>query len=443
MPPRHTRAGSSLVTATITVSPSINSLPRHHYSHSYLHNTSYGLLEPAPISIRPVPARPCIQHRRKSSGSSSSSAWSDWDFDLSDWKERSADLSGKIGDKLPGVKYSAGKFAPDSPASLCWERKEHARARLCILIVHDQRANGKPCAAFISTLRVNLALSTSLAPPSPNLLATSPGLPPSTKPLLIRHAEVSPSKYASGTDHLAGITSLDLEATQSSSDRTNSLKLISDYVSQQRSIASTMLVFHPLMLGLLAALTAAAYRFLVKDMRDLPLLFTTSISGLLCIVSVIRFMLRPYEELAKKINSDWLGDDRVIVARFGSTVIGTCVYRIEQVSRRKSHSGGTSGKRASIRAWTVRPRERGRGVGRGLLEKVVDVCLIDNGCEIVDFASAGLRAGADRVLPDWTVGGGLVRLNATFENDEARAEECLANVLQERGYGDKRRRGSR
>ena len=165
----------------------------------------------------------------------------------------------------------------------------------------------------------------------------------------------------------------------------------------------------------------------------------------MCILLAIRFILRPYEDIAEKINWDWLGSDEVVVARFGGTVIGTCVYRTEAGAKKKAQGGlgNTIGKRTIIRAWTVRRRERGRGVGRGLLEKVVELSSKQKGCDGVEFAPAGLRAGAERVLPDWDAGGGWLRFNGEFEKGEARAEQCLKEVLQEKGFGERRRRGSR
>lgn len=250
------------------------------------------------------------------------------------------------------------------------------------------------------------------------------------------------------SDPLANVPPLDFQPATTPQDRTAALKLISDCVTQQRSTASTVLIFHPFTLALFAAVVAIMYTFLVKTTRDLPLLFTTSMGILMCIMVVIQFTLRPYEDLAGKIDWDWLGNDEMLVARFGGTVIGTCVFRIEQGSKKKSQhsssgSGGAGGKRALIRAWTVRRRERGRGVGRGLLESLVTICSKERGCGNIEFAPVGLRAGAERVLPNWGTGGGWTNLNAEFDRAESRAEECLKEVLRDRGIGEKRRRGSR
>ncbi|MCJ1324250.1 hypothetical protein MMC10_000912 [Thelotrema lepadinum] len=254
-----------------------------------------------------------------------------------------------------------------------------------------------------------------------------------------------PTSDASSSDPLTNLPPLDFEPAQSSKDRTDALKLVSDSVTQQRSTASSTLVFHPLTLAIFVTLIAGAYPLLVKRSGDLPILFTTGVGIFMMILGIIRYIVKPYEDLAENINWNWLGDDEMVVALYGGTVIGTCVYRIEQGSKKKSGSGspGSGGKRALIRAWTVRRRERGRGIGRGLLERLVDICAKEKGCDGIEFAPVGLRAGAERVLPDWTAGGGLMKFNSELDRREARAEECLKDVMREKRFGDKKRRGSR
>ena len=254
-----------------------------------------------------------------------------------------------------------------------------------------------------------------------------------------------PTSDNPSSDPLANIPPLDFEQAQSSKERTDALKLISDSITQQRSTASSTLIFHPFTLAIFALLVAGAYPLLVKRSGDLPILFTTGVGILFTILGVIRYIVKPYEDLAESINWDWLASDEVIVALYGGTVIGTCVYRIEQGTKKKSGGGspGSGGRRAMIRAWTVRRRERGRGVGRGLLERLIDICAKEKGCDSIEFAPIGLRAGADRVLPDWAIGGGLTKLNTVFDEEEARAEECLKDILKEKKFGEKKRRGSR
>jgi hypothetical protein len=111
--PRHSISSSSATTTTITISPTPSNSSSITSQPQYLHNTSYGLLEPAKLSVKP-PQRQSLHHRRKSSSSSSSPVWSEKGFDFSELKGRSVDLGEKISEKVPGVRYSAGKsfFSP-------------------------------------------------------------------------------------------------------------------------------------------------------------------------------------------------------------------------------------------------------------------------------------------------------------------------------------------
>ena len=102
MPKARNGITSSTAASTITIPSGIlqsSSIPH------YIHNTSYGLLEPVqPQAI----LRPSLHYRRKSS-SSTTSSWSERGFDLIDLKDKGVDLGGKIREKLPGVRYSASK----------------------------------------------------------------------------------------------------------------------------------------------------------------------------------------------------------------------------------------------------------------------------------------------------------------------------------------------
>ena len=50
---------------------------------------------------------------KRSSSSSSSPIWNEWEFDFGDLKEKSlgigAEIGERIGDKIPGVRYSASE----------------------------------------------------------------------------------------------------------------------------------------------------------------------------------------------------------------------------------------------------------------------------------------------------------------------------------------------
>ena len=248
-------------------------------------------------------------------------------------------------------------------------------------------------------------------------------------------------------DSLANIPPLTFERPQSEEERTSGLKLVADIVTYQKSRASTILIYHPLTVGIWTTFVAVAYALLVKSRGDLPVLFTTAMGLLMVMLAGIRFTARPYDQLVERINWSWLGDDNMVIARFGEEIIGSCVFRIEGPSgKKKSHNGNsgsnsTSGKRSLIRAWSVRRRERGRGIGTGLLETVIDIAK-EKGCETVEFAPAEEIVGGERVLPDYEGFGGYLNFNAEFDRREAQAKEYLKSLVREK-IPEKRRRGSR
>ena len=98
--------------------------------------------------------------------------------------------------------------------------------------------------------------------------------------------------------------------------------------------------------------------------------------------------------LAEEIGWEWLGDDRVIVVKWGEEVIGSLVLGWEEdeaVANGGKKKRGSGGKKrgcwAVVRAWTVRLKYRGKGVGEGLLEEAVRVASL-NSAEGVRFAGS-------------------------------------------------------
>ena len=87
-------------------------LPSTTYGHhNYLQNSKYGLVEPFSLVIPNQVQRHPLHKRSSSSGSSP--IWNEWDFDFGELKEKSlgigAEIGEKIGDKIPGVRYSASE----------------------------------------------------------------------------------------------------------------------------------------------------------------------------------------------------------------------------------------------------------------------------------------------------------------------------------------------
>ncbi|KAK3067106.1 hypothetical protein LTS18_001305 [Coniosporium uncinatum] len=144
----------------------------------------------------------------------------------------------------------------------------------------------------------------------------------------------------------------------------------------------------------------------------------------------IRFFTRHYIFLAEETEwAGWLGEDQVLVAKWGDEVIGACVLGwLRDEGKGKRRKSG----RGEIRAWTVRLKYRGKGVGRGLLEEAVEV-VNRKGGEWLDFAEG--HANAERVLPQY--------YNKAFDKRDLRAYDALQKVIAEKAhFGRRRSRGS-
>ena len=139
----------------------------------------------------------------------------------------------------------------------------------------------------------------------------------------------------------------------------------------------------------------------------------------------VRALSGGYLALAERVGWDWLGADEVLVSEWGTAMIGAVVFREEKGEKR---GGRRRGGRGVVRAWTVRLRERGRGVGRGLVEEVCRVGA-DRGWDGVALEEGGLYD--ERVLP------GL--FHAPFERRAARGRAVWEEVWMEQG-GKKRSR---
>ena len=99
----------------------------------------------------------------------------------------------------------------------------------------------------------------------------------------------------------------------------------------------------------------------------------TTIGGIsMTFLIFIRWMTGGYIGMAEEINMEWLGDDRLIVVKWGEDVIGSLVLGWADNDAAKKRGRRRRGK-AVVRAWTVQLKYRGKGVGEGLLEEAVKV----------------------------------------------------------------------
>lgn len=107
----------------------------------------------------------------------------------------------------------------------------------------------------------------------------------------------------------------------------------------------------------------------------------------------------------------------VLITKWGdSEIIGALVMRVFKRERK-----------AVIRAWTVKIRYRGNGVGRGLLEEGVRVAM-QRGCVAVGGKGVefeGAHANSHRVLPEL--------FNRGVERREKRARAVLEEIVDDVG----------
>lgn len=156
---------------------------------------------------------------------------------------------------------------------------------------------------------------------------------------------------------------------ESEEDRIEGLCLIADSVAQQRQIASKTLLLHPINLAMYLSIVAIVALYMRHDMFSLG----TTIGGLtLACLAAVRWMTGGYVELAEEITMDWLGDDRLIVVKWGGDIIGALVFGWADHDAAKKRGRRRRGK-AVVRAWAVKWKYQGKGVGKGLLEEAVKV----------------------------------------------------------------------
>ncbi|KAI4220792.1 MAG: hypothetical protein L6R36_007367 [Xanthoria steineri] len=362
----------------------------------------------------------------------------------------------KLGDTLESI--PAYRYSATLPA------RNHLRSPLPVDFAHyDDHHDGiSPLTilptAFLSTLRTNIQLSTIDASYEPYLTMSNSAPPPPT-----------PSTQSLTAD----LPTLSTYATTTQSDRTSALHLVADSIAQQRQSSSFSLITHPYPLSLTILILGILSQYL-----DFATFATTAAGVIMILLLGVRMMTGGYIPLAETINFTWLDgpaglrvggkkghgrspsggasgnvdpapltktnsgnvisagggngkrsrnnsnsssrgeakdvENMVIVSKWGEEeIIGALVVR---VSRKE--------KKAVIRAWTVKLRYRGKGVGRGLLEECVRVAK-EKGCGRVEFERE--HANSHKVLPDI--------FNKGFERREKRAKAVLVEVMKEQGVG--------
>jgi GNAT superfamily N-acetyltransferase len=148
-------------------------------------------------------------------------------------------------------------------------------------------------------------------------------------------------------------------------DRIDGLRLVADSVAQQRQVSSKMLIFHPITLATFVLVSAIATQLMLRAYNDWFMVATTLGGITMTFLIFIRWMTGEYIGIAEDIDMAWLGDDR-------EEIIGALVLGWADNDAAKKRGRRKRGK-AVIRAWTVRLKYRGKGVGEGLLEEAVKI----------------------------------------------------------------------
>ena len=253
--------------------------------------------------------------------------------------------------------------------------------------------------------------ASSLPPPSPLASAIAPAEEDFQNFPVLERPSVT-------FDPLAGVPPLSNTLATSSDDKLAALKLVADSVAQQRQFASRVLIFHPLNLAVFGAVLAIITQLILKYKSsgdshwfgaDGALVGTTLAGVAMAALVSVRAITGKYLEEAEALKWDFVGGTPteetngdvmhtpshtrhrssgggsnmrdVLVSKFGDEVIGALVLEWivgEGKGRRKKVGRG------SIRAWTVKLKYRGKGVGTALLEQAVTL-VEEKGGDSIEF----------------------------------------------------------
>ncbi|KAK8052061.1 hypothetical protein PG993_003446 [Apiospora rasikravindrae] len=304
--------------------------------------------------------------------------------------------------------------------------------------------------AFFTFLRANLVVNPSAMSSNANTPMLEPYSsqtlpPPSPVPLAAvsddnHHRNAAAPSLGPVPDDLPP---LEIGVLKDETDQVDALNLVADSIAQQRQLASFYTVFHPYLLAVLIAALGLAFQFSWRMKRDLGMALMLHSAVLMTYLLAIRYFTGRYIAIAEDLRWDWMvspdtGDqDTVIGVRYGKTLIGTLVLRLEPAaavmaaagtSKRRTRSSAFKGGKGVIRAWTVMLRYRSKGVGSDLLHEAVKVTREKCGKDAtVGFAKE--HANSTMVLPEV--------FNGQFRKNEQRAAKALDKVL---GEGTRRKR---
>lgn len=271
---------------------------------------------------------------------------------------------------------------------------------------------------------------------------------PSTSPLARHVTNVNrPSSSSSPQDqagaNLDDIPPLSLDVLTNRNDRIDALKLVADSIAQQRQRAAYGLIFHPFLgaglLAVLGVLYQVAWARRTPSNRDFATAMSLAAALVMAYLLAIRYATAGYIQLAEDLRMDWLtspdtGDEDVVIGtRYGGELIGACVLRLEpgpagpprhrrSRSHHNHHHQNLRGGKGVVRAWTVRLRYRGKGVGADMLHEAVRITRERCGKD-AEVGFAAEHANSQTVLPEM--------FNRTFRKGERRAAGAMEKVVGE------------
>ncbi|KAK5551939.1 hypothetical protein LTR46_010056 [Exophiala xenobiotica] len=333
--------------------------------------------------------------------------------------------------------------------------------RSTALAVGDRIPGFKTSAAFFNTLRANLVLDPDFNPPSlpttpdvlrPTTMTSSGGLPPPSPSPLATYIEgnTDVKTAVAPQNPLDSIPELTTKPALTEDDKVEALHLLADSVAQQRQVASSAIMYHPLTAGIFVLLFGLLYQYMYKGERsDWMLIGTTSAGILMSMLVTIRWLTGGYideaenigtwkwlEQGRKEYDSSAVGDaDDILLTRYGDEVIGTVIVRgqrdtpVGSSPRKPRKNAPTTG---VIRGWTVQRRYRRKGIGQGLLEEAVKLCQT-KGWSGPEFADD--HANSARLVPAPFMG--------FLNKKERQAREMLERVKEDLAPTAAGKRGKR
>ncbi|KAL9089399.1 MAG: hypothetical protein Q9165_005720 [Trypethelium subeluteriae] len=298
--------------------------------------------------------------------------------------------------------------------------------------------------------------TSSLPPPSP--LASALAAPEEDY-----RSTARPEASTIAVDPFVDVPPLNTTLAKTFEDKLGALKLIADSVAQQRQFASRILIFHPLNLALFGACLALVARLVLRyqgsgDARwlgaDMALVGTTWAGFAMAALLSVRAVTGKYIEEAESIKWDFVGGTPaehsegemgqtashtrsksgggganardVLITKFGEEVIGALVleWMVGEGKGRRKKVG-----RGSIRAWTVKLRYRGKGVGSALLEEAVGL-VEERGGDGIEFNEE--HANSKKIL--WPI------YSSPMEKRERNARNLLDDIVGNREASQTKKR---